>query len=463
MKKIIAIIGFLGVVASGTSLVSAGYFETSPVFRCDVSITRTLQVGSYGDEVYTLQEFLARAGYLQANPNGNFGPATRSAVRSFQYDNGISATGSVGEATRNALNERLCDADISFNSYNDYYGYASGVTRVDDYDPFAIVMVPKPAHPVIYETPGNQGINPNAIFSSYTAQFADITPVAPVVTPVISTPPVPSVPFVSATIPASNQIQSVNIIYNPFVGYTYGITPRPGTLTVSTPAPNSYFREGDTVHVSWSTNNIDASGYQVVLENTSGGQTRVVAFSNGSSASFVLTRDILETVCSGNCISYGKNSYRIVIATPLTDIAGNTSLFKASVSPITIDRPAYGFGTVSITTSQTPVDSGQGFRLYVNIPTGASWDTNLYGQYSFTIRAICPVGISVSIAGVPCGQDFSFPVTPTSLQQQIPAMITNSGWLSKEVTFDLVVKNVLGQVIGTSQTTVKVNGLPFTW
>lgn len=454
MKKIIAIIGFLGALGSSFSLANAGYFDPTPIMRCDVSITRTLQAGSSGQEVYTLQEFLARAGYLQAIPNGNFGPATRAAVRDFQYDNGIRVTGTVGEITRNAVNERLCDADLSVNRYDDYYGYASGVTRVDDYDPFAMVMLPKPTAPAVYNTPGNSV----APFSAYTAPTATTyaAPIAPA--PSINLPPVPT----ASVTPTPSQVESVRIVYSPYVGYTYGISPRTGVLTVNNPLPNAYFREGDTVNVSWTTSNLDASGYQIVLENTSGGQSRVVAFSNGNSASFVLTREILETVCSGNCLSYGKNSYKIVIATPLTDIAGNTSLFKASVSPITIDRPS-GLGSVSITTSNTPVNSGEGFRLYVHIPTGASWDTNFFGQYSFYIRAICPTGVSVSIAGTQCGTDFMLPYTPSALQQSIPAMITNSSWIGKDVIFELVVKNTTGQIIGTSQATVHVNGLPFSW
>ena len=181
------------------------------------------------------------------------------------------------------------------------------------------------------------------------------------------------------------------------------------------------------------------------------------------SASFVLTRDILETVCAGDCISYGKKYYRIVIATHLTYISGKTSLFKAAVSPITIDRPV-GISTVTLTTNQTPVNSGEGFRLRVNVPGGISWNSSYYAEYSVAIRALCPAGVAVNIAGTPCGQDLVLPLgTPVSLSQSIPTMITNTGWLSKDVTFELFVKNAFGQVVGTAQTVVKVNGVPFSW
>jgi peptidoglycan hydrolase-like protein with peptidoglycan-binding domain len=464
MKKIIAIIGFLSLAGSSFSLANAGYFNYEPAFQCEVSITSQLQVGSQGGEVYTLQDFLARSGYLNAEPNGYFGQSTKSAVRSFQRDNYISMTGTVGPQTRNALNERLCDNNVRVDTYGyneyDYYGQNSGVTRVDSYDPYAIVMLPKPTQAVIYQTPGNTSVPVSPAYSQY-AQAEELAYVSPV-NPSIAINTVDAVPSVSAISPQSNQIASTQITYNPFTGYTYGITPRTGTLTVTSPVPNTVFREGNTVNVSWVTNNINASGYRVSLENTSGGQSRFVASSNGNSASFVLTREILDSVCSGDCISYGKTSYRIVISTPVTDIAGQTSTFKASVSPIIIDRPL-GLGTVSITASQSPVNSGEGFRLYVNIPTGASWDANLYGQYSFTIRALCPAGVSASVAGSSCGQEFSLPFTPTALQQSIPVMLTNTAWFSRQTSFELVVKNNLGQIIGTAQTNVTVNGQPFNW
>lgn len=465
MKKIIISIGFVAVSALNTAF--AGYFDNAPAPYCGVFITKTLQVGSHGTEVYTLQELLVRGGYLQASPNGNFGPATKQAVRDFQYNNNISATGIVGASTRNAINERLCDADVNAygDSYN-YYGYNTGTTYVDAYDPYARVITPAPQPPVVYQTP--QNLQPtSSVYSTYNTNVVPSTPLDIVVN--MGTPipnynasyPLPTAYNTnSATI---DQILGTNIVYSPYVGYTYGITPRPGTLTVTTPTPRSIYNEGDTVNVQWSTNNITNSTYQVLLENTTGGQSKLVAISNNNNASFVLTKEILDVVCSGDCASNQKDSYRIVITTPLTDIAGQTSAFKATVSPLTIIRPFSGAGTVSLTSSRSPINSGEGFKLYVNIPTGASWNTNLFGQYSFKIRALCTSGTQVSIAGVQCGNDFALPFTPSALQQEIPVMITNSTWFRQDVSFEMVVTNALGQVIATTRTTVIVNGLPFNW
>lgn len=442
-------LGFMGmVITTGLSAVSAAYFDNAPAFRCDVQITRQLTHGSEGVEVSVLQDFLNRAGLLSATPNGYFGPATTAAVRAFQSQNYIPATGTVGPSTRNAINERMCDTDLTADSSvyygTDFYGYSTGVTYVDPYDPFVQVITPAPSAPTIYATPGN----PSNTISSY---------VAPVSSPVV-TPVVPATTNVG--------IGSTNIIYSPSIGYTYGITPVPGTLTVTSPRANATYNEGDTVYVNWTTNNLNANGYTILLENSSTNQSKAVMTVTGNSASFVLSKDLLDTVCSGSCTgnySGYQNAFRIVVTTPIRDIAGNVSTFRAAISPVTIKRPYSFFGTVSITASKTPVNNGEMFKLYVNIPTGASWNSNLYGQYSFKIRATCPSGVTASIAGVQCGQDFTIPYAPTYFQSEIPVMVGNSTWFRQEVTFTLTVTNLSGQVIGTSNATVQVNGSPFNW
>jgi peptidoglycan hydrolase-like protein with peptidoglycan-binding domain len=439
------------VATTGLSAVSAAYFDYGPAPRCDVHINRELRRGSEGVEVSVLQDFLNRAGLLSATPNGYFGPATTAAIRAFQSQNYISATGVVGPATRNAINERMCDTDLRGDSLsyyggysNSYYGYSSGVTYVDPQDPFVKVISPSVSTPVVYSTPQ---------------------------TPVVQTPPL-SPPAYNPTIfpiapgTTNTSFGSTNIVYSPSLGYTYGIIPASGMLTVSTPRTNSVYNEGDTVYVAWETNNINANGYAILLENSSTNQSKTVMTVNGNSASFVLTKELLDAVCSGTCTgSYGgyQDSFRIAITTPIRDIAGNVSTLRAAISPITIKRPFAGFGTVSVTTSKTPVNSGELFKLYVNIPTGASWNSNLYGQYSIKLRANCPSGVTASIAGAQCGQDFTIPFGPTFFQSEIPVMVGNTTWYRQDVTFTLTVTNLAGQQIGTASAVVQVNGAPFSW
>jgi peptidoglycan hydrolase-like protein with peptidoglycan-binding domain len=460
IKTGLVALGFFGILATTAS---AAYFDYAPAPKCDVQITRQLSNGSEGVEVTVLQNFLNRAGLLSATPNGHFGPATTAAVRAFQYQNGISATGTVGPMTRNAINERMCDTDLtanslSYDSYYTSYGGTSGVTVVDPHDPFAPfvqVVTPNNTIPNVYQNPQSTYASP-----AYATNGSIVS------TPVITS----SNGFVP---PATTNVAvaSTNIIYSPSIGYTYGITPTSGTLTVLTPSANAVYNEGDTVNVVWTTSNLTASAYTVVLENSSTGQSKAVATTGGNSASFALTKDVLDAVCSSACTSYNYNSpannyeggYRIVVTTPIRDIAGNISTFRAAVSPVTIHRPYGYFGSVAITTNKNPVNSNEVFKLYVNIPTGAAWNANLYGQYSFKIRATCPAGVTAVIAGVPCGNDFVIPYAPVYFQSEVPASVTNTSWFSQNVTFTLTATNLAGQVIGSSQTTVTANAAPFSW
>lgn len=453
ITKSLLALGFFGIFTTGAS---AAYFDNAPAPRCGVSINRTLQSGSEGVDVSVLQDFLNRSGLLSVTPNGHYGPATTAAVRAFQARNYIPATGTVGPTTLNAINERMCDTDLQGDSYDSiymdaYYGYNTGVTYVDAYDPYVKVISPAQTTPTVYPTPQNTVITP-----SYTTNNSYVVS-NPVVNPVTTTPVIPP-----ATTNAS--IASTQVIYSPSIGYTYGITPQSGSLTITTPIANALYNEGDTVYLSWTTNNLNATAFNVVLENISTNQSRIVTTTSANNASFTLTKELLDTVCSGACDNSQQGNFRIAITTPVRDIAGNISTLKAAVAPVTIRRPLSPyFGTVSITASKMPVNSGEIFKLYVNIPTGAAWNANLYSQYSFKIRANCPSGVSALIAGVPCGQDFVIPFAPTYFQSEIPVSLTNTTWFQQNVTFTLTVTNLAGQVIGTSQVNVTANQAPFNW
>lgn len=67
------------------------------------TLSRYLGPGDTGQDVLQLQNALAKLGLLSATPNGNYGPATTSAVKVFQGQNGIRQTGNVGPATKAAL------------------------------------------------------------------------------------------------------------------------------------------------------------------------------------------------------------------------------------------------------------------------------------------------------------------------------------------------------------------------
>ncbi|QSJ14753.1 peptidoglycan-binding protein [Nostoc sp. UHCC 0702] len=78
-----------------------GYGEDSaskPVVERD-----KLRLGDRGEAVRVLQEHLIKAGYLEGEPNGYFGPYTADAVRRFQAANYLSASGVAGPTTRGKL------------------------------------------------------------------------------------------------------------------------------------------------------------------------------------------------------------------------------------------------------------------------------------------------------------------------------------------------------------------------
>jgi peptidoglycan hydrolase-like protein with peptidoglycan-binding domain len=457
MKKIIIALGFLGIFAGSVTSSMAAYFSNVPSPRCDVQITHSLQIGSENSDVYVLQQMLAQVGFLQAVPNGYFGQGTLHAVKLFQINNGIPATGTVGPTTRDAVNERLCDADPRGDSLSyGNYGYNSGMTYVDRYDPYVKVISPTVSAPMVYATPQTAVVpskvvvapKSNASLLSYSSN-ANLSNYS-------------SAPVYLSADPLS-QIQSTSIVYSPSIGYTYGIVPKTGSLTVSSPVANTLYSEGDTVYVSFATSNLATVQFTILLENTSTGQSKIAAVTSNKNTSFVLSKELLDSVCLGVCDNNQQGSFRVVITTPTTDIAGNTSTFRAAVAPVTVKRPLAFAGTVSITASKTPVNSGEIFKLYINIPTGASWNANLSGNYSIKVRALCPTSVSASIAGTPCGQDFVIPSAPVYFQQEIPAVITNPTWYKQNVAFEITVVNLAGVVIGTARTNVTANAAPFSW
>jgi peptidoglycan hydrolase-like protein with peptidoglycan-binding domain len=76
-----------------------GYGEDTPKRGSDGK----LQIGDRGEAVRVVQEQLIKAGYLEGEPNGYYGPYTADAVRRFQSANYLASSGVAGPTTRAKL------------------------------------------------------------------------------------------------------------------------------------------------------------------------------------------------------------------------------------------------------------------------------------------------------------------------------------------------------------------------
>lgn len=65
--------------------------------------TTTLKPGDTGSQVSDLQQTLSALGYLTGTVDGNYGPATQSAVARFQRASGLTADGVFGSQTLSVL------------------------------------------------------------------------------------------------------------------------------------------------------------------------------------------------------------------------------------------------------------------------------------------------------------------------------------------------------------------------
>lgn len=89
--------------AAPTKTPGASPAEQGPVSHNSADL-RMMRRGETGDDVKAMQELLVQLGaHLQ--PDGDFGPATESAVRDFQRKHGLDPDGMIGPGTRAALSK----------------------------------------------------------------------------------------------------------------------------------------------------------------------------------------------------------------------------------------------------------------------------------------------------------------------------------------------------------------------
>ncbi len=91
--------------------------SSAPPAQSQFTFTLNLQRGSSGNEVTQLQKLLTKEGLFSGDINGLYGPITMAAVTQFQGAHGISMLGTVGPATRAALNEVLSEEATTRSPY----------------------------------------------------------------------------------------------------------------------------------------------------------------------------------------------------------------------------------------------------------------------------------------------------------------------------------------------------------
>jgi Putative peptidoglycan binding domain len=113
---IIALIAAFGGFSSGTPATTPSVnthttLPTTTTITTTITVkapTQPLQEGSTNKgQVVLLQKALISLDYLQPPADGSFGPATKTAVESFQSANGLTPDGQVGPETLKALKQAL--------------------------------------------------------------------------------------------------------------------------------------------------------------------------------------------------------------------------------------------------------------------------------------------------------------------------------------------------------------------
>jgi hypothetical protein len=116
MKKILlSILISLGVLAfayAQSASVASGSAASSvaprPLYICP-NINSNLYSLKKGEEVRQLQQFIFNYYNTSVSPTGYFGPSTKWYVQKFQKDNGVNATGYVGQQTRDKI-KTICES-----------------------------------------------------------------------------------------------------------------------------------------------------------------------------------------------------------------------------------------------------------------------------------------------------------------------------------------------------------------
>ncbi len=401
-----------------TPVVSTGYIPETRIIEtrditplCAVTVTRTLSLGMRGEDVATVQDYLNNQDFMPATPNGYYGYGTEAAVKRFQAAYGIRQTGTVGPQTRDVLNRLIC-GDRSVGVVTQ----ASTIAPLKDITPSRIISTPSTV-----ATPSTSFVNTGS---------SSINPGLPLYPP-------------------------SNYPFNQYINPAYQV--KGASLIVTMPSNKAGYREGDTVHVSWASSNLVASRYVVSLGsmNTTSEKQLAVLPGTSNTTSFVLTKELLDSVCLGTTACSGPN-YRVYVTAYTSALPQGEYTIKAYADQISITRPLTTAG-ISLTASKTPVNSGETINLYVHVPATAGPFAQ-YNSLYWKVRALCPTGVQITINGQACGTESYVYQQNIMTAPDIRVTLTNNSWGPQQVILEAEAYNYFGgQLLGKGTTAVVIN------
>ncbi len=130
--------------------------------------------GSRGNEVSAIQVRLSALGYYKGSVDGIYGSATESAVKQFQYDNGLVADGIAGDKTLEALGIKDSGGSYSSSEYLLLARLISAEARGESYEgqvAVGAVVLNRVEHPSFPDTISGVIYQKGAFSCLYDGQF----------------------------------------------------------------------------------------------------------------------------------------------------------------------------------------------------------------------------------------------------------------------------------------------------
>jgi hypothetical protein len=331
-----------------TALLSQLQNATTTPTACPATFTRDLVVGSYGEDVVKLHNFLTSKGYGSFNSGDdgrglyNFTEETAVALVKYQAAVGISpASGYFGPVTRANLN-----AALGCENKNDIWISASKY-QVKSGESFQFVFkFPETASygEFLYRCNGND-LELNAKGGAFCGEKSRIE--APFTERIVSSVTA-TLKNTSAKVELGGEVFAYNkegkLIGKAIVWVVVG----PGgasepSITVLSPNGGESYKMGDTLNVEWRANDLDKVNIYLFRDN--GGCSIATPSATGSEFSFRLNESV------GACSNIAPGKYKIHIAKFTDTVTGGSdwnvedysdsefTITSATAAPLTILTP----------------------------------------------------------------------------------------------------------------------------